>query len=56
MKLVKYKHYNLATNSHAYELLQAWERSKKAEDQKKLDQHLKELDRNYEKLHGNSNG
>lgn len=55
MKLVKYKHYNLHTNSHAYELLQVYQRSQKPEDQRKLDQHLKQLDRNYEQLHGNSN-
>lgn len=55
MKLVKYKHYNLATNSYAYELLEAYRKSNKPEDQRKLDQHLKQLDRDYEKLHGNSN-
>lgn len=54
MKLVKYKHHNLATNSHAYELLEAYRRSGDPKDQKKLDQHLKELHRNYDKLHGTS--
>lgn len=51
MKLVKYKHYNLATNSHAYELLEAYQKSGDPRDQRKLDQHLKELDRSYEQLH-----
>ena len=52
MKVVKYKHHNLATNSHAYELLEAYRRSGKPEDQKKLEQHLKEVDKRYDELHG----
>lgn len=56
MKTVKYKEYNLATNSEAYYLYETWQKMTKEEDKKfykrKLDAHLKELDRKYKELHG----
>lgn len=56
MKTVKYKEYNLATNSEAYQLYETWQKMTKEEDKKfykrKLDAHLKELDRKYKELHG----
>lgn len=52
MKTVKYKHHNLATNSEAYRLLQEYRKSGDSKDQKKLDAHLRELDRKYKELHG----
>ena len=52
MKTVKYKNHNLATNSEAYRLLQEYKKSGDSRDQKKLEAHLKELDRRYKELHG----
>ncbi len=53
MKYVTYKTENLATNSHAYFLYSMF-RSAKGEEakswQKKLDQHLKELNRVKQEL------
>jgi hypothetical protein len=50
---VKYKHHLLAKNSEAYSLLSAAERAR-PEDRKqllrKLDQHLKEVDRQAREL------
>lgn len=51
MKTVPYKNHNLATNSQAYELLLAYKKSGDAKDQRKLEAHLKELDRKYKELH-----
>lgn len=48
--MVKYKKHNLALNSQAHEMWVAWQRAKDAEKpelQKKLDQHLKQVDQNY---------
>jgi len=52
MKTVKYKNHNLATNSEAYKLLQEYQKSGDPKDQRKLDAHLRELDRRYKELHG----
>lgn len=50
MKTVQYKHHNMAHNSEAYKLWELWKKSGKAEDQKKLDQHLKEVDEKAKQL------
>ena len=55
MKTVKYGNHNLAKNSRAFELLQDYEKAsgtEKNEAKKKLDQHLKEVDLAFKKLHG----
>lgn len=55
MKTVKYKNHNMATNSEAYALYEAWRRATKEDEKRtaknKLDAHLKELDRKYQELH-----
>lgn len=55
MKTVKYKEHNLATNSEAYSLYETWLKVTNEEDKRfykrKLDAHLKELDRKYKELH-----
>lgn len=50
MKTVQYKHHNLAHNSDAYKLWEAWKRSGDNKDRAKLDAHLKQVDRNYQEL------
>lgn len=50
MKTVQYKHHNLATTSEGYKLWEAWKKSGKPEDLKKLDQHLKEVDERAKSL------
>jgi hypothetical protein len=50
---VKYKHHVLAKNSEAYSLLSAADKAKPEERKlllKKLDQHLREVDRRYQEL------
>ena len=44
MKTVAYKNHNLATTSEGYKLWEAWKKSGKDEDKKKLDKHLKEVE------------
>ena len=44
MKTVYYKNHNLATTSEGYKLWETWKKSDKAEDKKKLDDHLKDVD------------
>lgn len=51
MKTVKYKHHNLAQNSEAYQLYETWKKTGDAFYQKKLDAHLREVDRKYKELH-----
>ena len=55
MKYVKYKEHTLAQNSEAYALYETWQKVSKPEDkkfyQKKLDAHLREVDRKYKELH-----
>lgn len=50
VKTVQYKNHNLATSSQAYELWETWKKTGKAEDLKKLDQHLKEVDERAKNL------
>ena len=47
-----YKDTILAKNSQAYELWDAWQKAKsdRNKHQKKLDDHLKQLDKNHEQL------
>lgn len=50
---VKYKHHLLAKNSDAYSMYTAAERAKPEERKallKKLDQHLKDVERRYQEL------
>ena len=51
MKVVKYKNHNLSTNSEAYQLYETWKRTGDAFWQKKLEAHLREVDRRYKELH-----
>lgn len=46
---VKYKSETLAKNSEAYKLL---EEAKKTGDYKKLDKHLREVNKRFRELHG----
>jgi hypothetical protein len=50
MKTVAYKNHNLATNSEAYRLWEAWKKSGDSKDRAKLDGHLKDVDRRYKEL------
>jgi hypothetical protein len=50
MKTVKYKHHNLATNSEAYKLWEAWKKSNDPKDEQKLKAHLKDVDQRYKDL------
>ena len=50
MKTVKYKNHNLAQSSQAYELWEAWKKTNKPEDLKKLDQHLKDVEQRHRDL------
>jgi hypothetical protein len=47
---VKYKHHVLANNSEAYSLLLAYQKSGDPKDQRKLDAHLKDVDRRAQEL------
>lgn len=50
MKTVQYKNHNLATNSEAYKLWEAWKKSGDSKDRAKLDAHLKDVDRRAHEL------
>lgn len=45
-----YRDSTLAKGSLALQLYQEWQKSKKPEDKKKLDQHMKQVEDNYRKL------
>jgi hypothetical protein len=47
---VKYKNHVLAKNSEAYSLLLAYQKSGDNADQRKLDQHLRDVDRRAQEL------
>lgn len=47
---VKYKNHVLAKNSEAYSLLLAYQKSGDSKDQRKLEAHLKDVDRRAEEL------
>lgn len=50
MKIVVYKHHNIAVNSEAYKLWEMWKKTEKVEDKKKLDEHLREVDERAKQL------
>lgn len=52
MNTTQYKHHNLAKNSEAYALYDQWQKAKtdRNKHQKKLDDHLKQLDKNHLEL------
>ena len=50
MKTVAYKNHNLATNSEAYRLWEAWKKSGDNKDRTKLDAHLRDVDRRAKEL------
>jgi hypothetical protein len=50
MKTVAYKNHNMATNSEAYKLWETWKKSGDAVDKKKLDDHLRDVDRRHKEL------
>jgi hypothetical protein len=50
MKIVQYKNHNLAHNSEAYRLWEAWKKSGDNSDRAKLDAHLKDVERRYNEL------
>lgn len=51
MRFVIYKNERLAKGSKAFELWEAAEKSKKPEDWKKLDKHMKQINQEYKDLH-----
>ena len=48
--MVRYQNSMLHKSSRAYELYQEWQKTKKPEDKKKLDDHMKDVDRRYKEL------
>lgn len=52
MKTVKYKQHNLARNSRAFELWEAWQNAKTDRNlyQKALDKHLAEVDKRHKEI------
>ncbi|WP_396189405.1 hypothetical protein [Flavobacterium sp.] len=48
--MVHYQNSKLHKSSRAHELYQEWQKTKKPEDKKKLDDHMKDVDRRYKEL------